>query len=1125
MEQMKMRLFTLATAALSLFMTVRAEQTDYEWTGKMKNPSFESGSSKWTLQKNLSGWEDIKIVNGSAAEGERHYNIWAQKVKSLDLYQELVLPAGKYTLSAQLMTNTQGLSDQHVYVRTSGGTVSSPNLSKGNSEWEQLKVSFTLAAEENVTVGVASTGNGTNEKGWFCVDDFRLWSNQEPEPDMNQQVEQVTAPVSLTGKSDYHITGKIPFSIAGSIDIVNTEHAVVFFDNLRPSEAKKWLQYIKINGEDAVSEVNCQLRLYDHGTLLYPYGKEDKAEGGFHPLTVYSEPYCKGKQCENFGTENTGGFMNTLTEETLNNSIRSFRLKRGYMVTFSIGEEGYGYQRCFIADEEDLVVNELSDILDKRISSYRIFRWDNVGKNGVANILNTNNLKKLNCTWTYAWGAGQSLGMDYECVPHMNHLWSATDYQLGANDQSPYLKTDNEPANGNDPYPASVAQVLERWPQLMRTGRRLLSPSSFDSGEWWHKQFFDSIDARGWRCDVVDIHCYWNEGNFNNIKSNWADKFQRPVWITEFIWGASWSGGQGIFSVAKTNEERGNPSQDIFNKNKEVLSRIWTNLNGMDCVERYAYWNDEWPCSKVLWGDNLTPAGEYYSQMKTGPGYSGTYQFVPREWRCQAPKNLLATYSVNRQACTVKWTSMDCDLAETVTLQRCEAAGDWETLTIWECPDFVDFSYDDEAVDVNNDYSYRVVVKTWNNKVLVSVPVSMSRYLINGSINAESKSSIIGWNCERNAANGFTKNETGDTYFEVWDSKAENIDFNYYQDVTDLPAGVYQLEAACFNSTNGVSGAEVNGHVGLYAEADGVFYFTPVTRDSQLDKKQLTVVERIVVRNGKMRIGIRNIGRMQARWAGADDFRLTYLGTEEDVLVGTSYEEIIKTGEDIVINIFPELEDGRRDASGFIMNTDCNHGNTAFWTVKNLSTISGQAWDGDNNNKYFDKWNSGSLNSSMQQSVVGLPSGYYQLSALLRGTPGINLTLKAVYKDSEGKTQSYSKTIKGVDGNTIAGSEYEHGWQKVMTAPIHVTSGGELIVGANALSGQTAWWSADHFQLTFLGDKDNTSVPFVMSQAQPCSTQYYNLQGQQISHPVQGLYIEKTNYTDGTCKSVKKMRR
>jgi len=693
-------------------------QNNYDWTGIMKNPSFESGTTGWTFTRTVSGWEDFKIVQGSAADGNQHYNIWAAQVSSLDISQTISLPAGHYTLSAQFMTNPQGVNDQHVYARFASGAANSQQLNVAD-QWTRLSVDFTLPTDGVVTIGAASTGTGNNEKGWFCIDDFRLTGNQDPGDDIDRTVTQVTQGITLNGRGALHITGTEPFQTAGSVNIVNKDYAVVFFDQLRPSDVKSWLSHVYINGQRAVSESNCQLRLYDHGTLLLPFGKENKNSSGFHPLTVYTGQYCSGESCESFGIENTDGYMNTLTDATLNNRIRSFRLKRGYMVTFSTQAEGRGYQRCFIADGEDLIVTTLPSILDGRISSYRIFRYDNIGKNGVANITNTTNLKKLNCTWTYTWGSGQSLGTDYECVPHMNHLWSSSTYSLGANDLSPYLKTDNEPANASDPSPASVAQELERWPDLMRTGRRLLSPSSWDGNNGWHKEFFDSIDARGWRCDIVDIHCYWEEGTFNGIKSNWADRFHRPVWITEFIWGASWSGGLGIFNVARTDSERDNPSQSILQQNRDVLARIWTKLNSWDYVERYAYWNDERACSKILWNGNLTPAGEYYAQMQTGPGYSGTYTFVPTDWRCQASTDLSANYKPGLGECTLTWTCHNGDLTETMQLQRRKDNGSWQTLKEWTRSEENQMTYVDELTDYGI-YNYRVVEISYKNTTLTS---------------------------------------------------------------------------------------------------------------------------------------------------------------------------------------------------------------------------------------------------------------------------------------------------------------------------------------------------------------------------------------------------------------------
>ena len=140
-----------------------------------------------------------------------------------------------------------------------------------------------------------------------------------------QKIEQVTSSVTLSEDVDYIVTGTTPFATPGSINITNTEHAVVILENLRPSEALSYLSFIKINGEPAVNDENCQVKMYAHGAIIFPYSKD------FKPLTVYSEPNFGGESVNDFGLENSNGYMNTLSAAKLNNRIRSFKLKRGYI--------------------------------------------------------------------------------------------------------------------------------------------------------------------------------------------------------------------------------------------------------------------------------------------------------------------------------------------------------------------------------------------------------------------------------------------------------------------------------------------------------------------------------------------------------------------------------------------------------------------------------------------------------------------------------------------------------------------------------------------------------------------------------------------------------------------------
>ena len=476
-------------------------------------------------------------------------------------------------------------------------------------------------------------------------------------------VTQVTAPVTVSEDEDFTVTSATPFAEGGSIDIANTDHAVVILSSVKPSAAIRLLSNITINGHKAVNNTNCQVKMYNLGAIILPYGNSTK------PLTVYSEPDFGGTAVSDFGTEHSGGYMNTLTEAKLNNKIRSFRLKRGYMVTFSTLPSGRGYSRCFIAADADLEVPSLPAVLDSRISSYRVFKWYDAGKKQLANDTRSNVLAALNVQSSYDWGQGNgSLLPDYEWVPnHIYEDWpsSAT---IGGTSQSPHTKNNNEPRNSNDDHPQDLATILGNWENMMRTGMRLCSPASWDGSDYWNAtgflaDFLDSIDARGWRCDIIDLHCYWPESNFGNIK-NWVDKYKRPVWISEWCWGASWN-NNGAFASGVTEAQV-----------KSALQRICANLNSWNYVERYYYWNSERDPSKLYKDGKLTPAGEYYASMNSGLGYNGKYDFVPTTPRQYPPTDFKATPDGDKVS--ISWRELNGEYNQLMQIERKLKGGQWE---------------------------------------------------------------------------------------------------------------------------------------------------------------------------------------------------------------------------------------------------------------------------------------------------------------------------------------------------------------------------------------------------------------------------------------------------------------
>ena len=465
-------------------------------------------------------------------------------------------------------------------------------------------------------------------------------------------VTQVTNAVILATDVDYVITSTTPFATAGSIDIQATDHAVVIIASVKPSKViSSWLSHIYINGEQAQNDVNCQVKMYNRGAIVFPYGSD------FKPLTCYTEPNYQGESCSNYTEGHSGGYMKTLTASLLNNQIRSFKLKRGYMVTFALGNGGWGYSRCFIADQADLEIASLPANMDGRISSYRLFKWHNAHKAGLASNGSSAANQALNTSWCYDWAQGNASNLpDTEWVPnHIYEDWpsSAT---CGSVTGSCHMKTNNEPGNSADDHPQSVDVILNNWQNLMRTGMRLCSESSHDGSMNHLKAFIDSIDARGWRCDILDLHCYWNSGTFNSL-TWYSDNYGkgRPIWISEWIWGSSW-GHNGAFADGVSNTQ-------ILNETKNILNV----LNNNSRVERYAYWNSE-SKAHIYEGGALTDLGRYYSTMDDGLGYNPANEFIPKVVY-KSPTNIEGTYVKSKGQFVITWNDDNGDMLDSMTVE------------------------------------------------------------------------------------------------------------------------------------------------------------------------------------------------------------------------------------------------------------------------------------------------------------------------------------------------------------------------------------------------------------------------------------------------------------------------
>ena len=904
--------------------------------------------------------------------------------------------------------------------------------------------------------------------------------------------------MNLEGQIDFHIISESAPLTKCKINLVG-DKAWLIFDNTLPSEVvSKYLSQIKINGATAQVNQNCRVVIYLNGALVMPYKNSDFV------MTGYEGEQFTGEEMNYRATA-----YNTLSKNA--NRMRSFRLKRGYMAVLASGTKGSGYSRVYVADHQDIEVPVLPKALYGRISSVIVKKWQYVSKKGwcstTSNSAIATECKKMRATWYYTWSADRSSTYDTEYIPIRQHIWWPSVSDIAGHTDATACLSFNEPEHSEQHDNCACGGTISPWtacthtPDFQQTGMRIGSPAPTDAS--WLTEYITNCNNMAYRCDFVAIHAYWGTNEaanaqawYNQLKSIYNNT-KRPIWITEWNNGASW-----------TTESWPSGYSEKLEKQRKAIKEIQNVLDTCSFVERYAIYNwDTYYRAMINWDDgNVLPAGKVYRDSKSDFAYNAKVQFTPVWWTPSLKTPTLGLRINDADATLVATvTNANGDVTEQMTIQRLNStSGQWEdyyTETDRSRYDNETNTYRFPLADFHiEEDQLRIYVKRTVGDEAYS-PIATTGYIQNPGIYTATKDEVSGWECKRSAANGYTK-ATGDTYLEVWSPTAAGMQFDYYQDIEDLPTGVYELSAAVFNTADNVAGASVNGSVVLYAQADTVQYFAPVTVDSQIDYNNRLTVPGIVVMGGKLRVGIKNIGEMGGRWAGADDFKLVRTGN----LDADSHHQYMETRTRVEQQTRDHFFKNGNDASAFVVNPSCQRQDTYAWTVENNGTNKGEASDGTADNAYWNLWKGSAFTSTMTQDIPYLPEGQYSAKALLRGNAGADISLTAsVISPKSDEEKGETATITP-NGNT--GGELRYGWILAETPFVTIRPGDVLrITMKAAITGGSGWWSADDFGLTWqyvepLPDGVSSIVE------NPQHTQrIYDLSGRPVNRPTKGIYI------------------
>ena len=420
------------------------------------------------------------------------------------------------------------------------------------------------------------------------------------------------ATTTVSGDSRLYLLNANPFNTISTINISSND-AWLFASKLNALTAlTTHVPRVKVNGSPLVDMTNGRLTQYYNGCAMAAY------TSSLSPLRVFDGANLNGTYADiPVQTIYSGNSI----PANLNHKILSFKLKKGYMVTLSVGDDGIGMSKVYIASESDLIVNTLPPALSAQVSFIRVLPWIWVNKKGTGKYM-----ANPEGSWFYDWGLTISSLMDVE---YATMCWGKTGLDTPAEQNSliskkkithvmSFNEADDCAGQSGQWGSLCVPDTAALWHRYsMKTGLRIVSPSCREHEEnGWLKTVNTIMVPVGTRMDVIGVHWYDWEGinstsDANSIFTRFKNRviacynyYKMPIWVDEF----------------NANPARSTAIQDAFLQ----LALPW--LESTPYIERYAYFQTATTPGNFLDANgNLTTTGTIYLNQVSTPSIPESY--------------------------------------------------------------------------------------------------------------------------------------------------------------------------------------------------------------------------------------------------------------------------------------------------------------------------------------------------------------------------------------------------------------------------------------------------------------------------------------------------------------------